>query len=143
MKPIFLITRSSEHTTTPVSDLNTTSCDNEEVFQEPLPDHLLNQGPWSPEESDLFLDAQRRFGKDWQAITMHVRTRKDTNVRAHAQKVHHRIKRLLNNRDNHSPEEVAKAEFYDSVLNSKMNKRFSRPHMYKKKMEKERLWQQQ
>ena len=41
-------------------------------------------GRWTQEEHEKFLDALRQYGKDWHMIQRHVKTRKVTNVRAHA-----------------------------------------------------------
>ena len=41
-------------------------------------------GRWEPDEHERFLEALRKYAKDWTMIEMHVGTRDVTNIRAHA-----------------------------------------------------------
>ena len=55
----------------------------------PKSDSVTSKGPkkigrWTQEEHERFLEALRQYGKDWHMIQRHVKTRKVTNVRAHA-----------------------------------------------------------
>ena len=43
-------------------------------------------GRWTDQEHELFLEALKLYGKDWEEIQAHVGTRDIVNVRAHAQK---------------------------------------------------------
>ena len=44
----------------------------------------FNVGRWSTEEHNLFLEALRLFGKNWDKIQKHVKTRNVCNIRSHS-----------------------------------------------------------
>ena len=92
------------------------------------------KGCWSHEEHQLFLEALRKYGKDWRAIQFHVKTRADTNVRAHAQKFLRRQRRIIRDYKQFEPQEVEEARFYANILSSKMHKKYSRQLLAKKKL---------
>ena len=43
-------------------------------------------GRWTEDEHERFINALRKYGKDWGMIQREVKTRKITNIRAHGQK---------------------------------------------------------
>ena len=45
-----------------------------------------NQGRWSEEEHDKFLEALHKYGRNWNAVHEHVVTRNSAQARSHAQK---------------------------------------------------------
>lgn len=45
-----------------------------------------NQGRWTSLEHFKFLEALKRYGKEWQKVQQHVSTRTSTQARSHAQK---------------------------------------------------------
>jgi SHAQKYF class myb-like DNA-binding protein len=45
-----------------------------------------NQGRWTSLEHYKFLEALKRYGKEWQKVQQHVNTRTSTQARSHAQK---------------------------------------------------------
>lgn len=57
-------------------------------------------GRWSAEEHERFLEALRKYAKDWTMIEMHVQTRDVTNIRAHAQKFLQKLVKLLGKDEN-------------------------------------------
>ena len=46
----------------------------------------FNAGRWSAEEHNLFLEELRIYGKNWDKIQKHVKTRCVQNIRSHSQK---------------------------------------------------------
>ena len=40
--------------------------------------------PWTEDEHKLFVEAVRKFGKDWQKIAEHVGTRRRDQIQSHA-----------------------------------------------------------
>ena len=44
------------------------------------------KGRWTSEEHKLFLEALRKFGKDWQSVEDFIGTRSSAQIRSHAQK---------------------------------------------------------
>ena len=63
---------------TPSSHATLTSNDNNGV--------TYNQGRWTCYEHFKFLEALKRYGKEWQKVQQHVSTRTSTQARSHAQK---------------------------------------------------------
>mmetsp|Transcript_26242 Transcript_26242/g.26149 ORF Transcript_26242/g.26149 Transcript_26242/m.26149 type:complete len:258 (-) Transcript_26242:1028-1801(-) len=47
---------------------------------------VYNQGRWTCLEHFKFLEALKKFGKEWQKVQQHVHTRTSTQARSHAQK---------------------------------------------------------
>jgi SHAQKYF class myb-like DNA-binding protein len=47
---------------------------------------VYNQGRWTSLEHFKFLEALKKFGKEWQKVQQHVSTRTSTQARSHAQK---------------------------------------------------------
>lgn len=47
---------------------------------------VYNQGRWTCYEHFKFLEALKRYGKEWQKVQQHVSTRTSTQARSHAQK---------------------------------------------------------
>jgi MYB-related transcription factor LHY len=41
-------------------------------------------GRWTDEEHELFLEALKIYGKDWEAVEKHIGTRDAAHVRSHA-----------------------------------------------------------
>ncbi|KAL1916681.1 uncharacterized protein VTP21DRAFT_5385 [Calcarisporiella thermophila] len=46
----------------------------------------MNVGTYSEEEEKLFLEALELYGRDWQALARHIKTRDSNSIRSHAQK---------------------------------------------------------
>jgi SHAQKYF class myb-like DNA-binding protein len=55
----------------------------------------FNVGRWSTEEHNLFLEALRIYGKNWDKIQKHVRTRCVQNIRSHSQKFNQKLEKLV------------------------------------------------
>lgn len=64
---------------------------------------LENTGHWEADEKRRFLNALRKYGLDWRMIHHEVRTRGIKNVRAHAQKLKKKLKKLLESHDTSEP----------------------------------------
>jgi SHAQKYF class myb-like DNA-binding protein len=62
------------------------------------------QGRWTPEEHSLFLEALRIYGKDWDAIQYHIKTRDAIHIRSHAQKFITKVKKAISNGE-HKPDD--------------------------------------
>jgi SHAQKYF class myb-like DNA-binding protein len=78
-------------------------------------------GRWTDQEHDLFLEALKIYGKDWENIERHVGTRDVIHVRSHAQKFLQKLKKLLEegNKD-------ADTRLYYEILHNKMTKPIKR-----------------
>lgn len=76
-------------------------------------------GRWTDEEHELFLEGIRKFGKDWELVKQHVKTRGIANIRAHAQKFFEKLVKLVEN-DDLSPDEITKS--YYEILSKKVHK---------------------
>ena len=53
------------------------------------------KGRWTNNEHDLFLEALVIFGKDWDKIEHHVKTRDAAHTRRHAQKFFTKLVKFL------------------------------------------------
>lgn len=49
-------------------------------------------GGWKNDESDKFMEALKRYGKDWYKIQAYVQTRDHQHIRSHSQKFHAKLK---------------------------------------------------
>ena len=49
------------------------------------------QGRWHKTEHDRFIDAIKKFGKDWKSVEQYIETRSGSQIRSHAQKFFNRI----------------------------------------------------
>ena len=49
------------------------------------------QGRWHKSEHDRFIDAIKKFGKDWKSVEQYIETRSGSQIRSHAQKFFNRI----------------------------------------------------
>jgi SHAQKYF class myb-like DNA-binding protein len=56
-----------------------------------------NNGRWTNEEHQLFLEAIFMFGNEWRKVQEHIKTRSSTQARSHAQKFFISIKKKLTN----------------------------------------------
>ena len=54
-----------------------------EPIKKELKSENIRRGPWTEEEHQLFLEALRLYGKDWESIACHVGTRNTALARAH------------------------------------------------------------
>jgi len=79
-------------------------------------------GRWSPKEHDRFLEALKLFGKNWEKIEKHVRSRDVVNIRAHAQKFLVKLVRFLDGKASVESMTMEEAEYYFGVLNQKVTK---------------------
>ena len=52
-----------------------------------------SRGRWSDSEHELFLEAFRAYGRNWEAVSMFVKTRTVIQARTHAQKYFLKIKK--------------------------------------------------
>lgn len=87
----------------------------------------FNTGRWTPEEHDLFLEALRIDGKDWDLIEQHVKTRDAAHIRSHAQKFFSKLVRFLGGEEMENP--IQDAAVYLEILQRKVEK----PHRKKSK----------
>mmetsp|Transcript_18715 Transcript_18715/g.28688 ORF Transcript_18715/g.28688 Transcript_18715/m.28688 type:complete len:93 (+) Transcript_18715:238-516(+) len=76
----------------------------------------FNFGKWSEEEHHLFLEALKLFGKDWEAIQGHVRSRNIKNIRSHAQKFFGHLLKFLELEQTMEEMTEAEAMFYHGIL---------------------------
>mmetsp|Transcript_10564 Transcript_10564/g.16149 ORF Transcript_10564/g.16149 Transcript_10564/m.16149 type:complete len:111 (+) Transcript_10564:512-844(+) len=76
-----------------------------------------NTGKWAEGEHQLFLDAVRMYGKDWDKIEDHIKTRSISNIRSHAQKFLIRLIRFLDKEDTIDELTEEDAQFYFGILN--------------------------
>lgn len=49
------------------------------------------QGRWHKNEHDRFIEAIKKFGKDWKSVEQYIETRSGSQIRSHAQKFFNRI----------------------------------------------------
>ena len=49
------------------------------------------QGRWHKTEHDRFIEAIKKFGKDWKSVEQYIETRSGSQIRSHAQKFFNRI----------------------------------------------------
>ena len=49
------------------------------------------QGRWHKSEHDRFIEAIKKFGKDWKSVEQYIETRSGSQIRSHAQKFFNRI----------------------------------------------------
>lgn len=49
------------------------------------------QGRWNKQEHERFIDAIKKFGKDWKTVEQYIETRSGSQIRSHAQKFFNRI----------------------------------------------------
>jgi SHAQKYF class myb-like DNA-binding protein len=55
----------------------------------------MNVGRWNSDEHDLFLEGLRIYGKNWDNICSHVKTRDSIHCRAHGQKFFAKLIKFL------------------------------------------------
>ena len=87
----------------------------------------FNTGRWTTEEHDLFLEALRIDGKDWDLIEQHVKTRDAAHIRSHAQKFFSKLVRFIGGEEMENP--IQDAAVYLEILQRKVEK----PHRKKTK----------
>ena len=65
-----------------------TKVDDDQLDTPSKRDHLANQssitGRWNKEEHDKFIDALKKFGKDWKRVEQHIESRTGAQIRSHA-----------------------------------------------------------
>ena len=67
----------------------------------------LRTGRWSKEEHQMFEEGLKLFGKDWQKMKVHMKTRSSGQIRSHAQKFFNQMKKLqVGDDSNDSTDEV-------------------------------------
>mmetsp|Transcript_8233 Transcript_8233/g.12608 ORF Transcript_8233/g.12608 Transcript_8233/m.12608 type:complete len:282 (-) Transcript_8233:699-1544(-) len=86
----------------------------------------LNNGPWSDEEHQRFLEGLKLFGKDWGPIEKHIGTRANKQIRAHAQKFTKALLKMLETKKTKLKLSENEATFYFGILNSRFHKTFSK-----------------
>lgn len=86
-------------------------------------------GRWTESEHELFLEALLIYGKDWDLIESHIKTRDAKNSRSHAQKFFFKLVKYLEG-DEEIPE-IQNAEKYLAIL----QKRVAKPNRKKKVVE--------
>lgn len=74
----------------------------------------FKEGKWSEQEHNLFLEALLKYGKNWQMITQHVRTRDTNHIRSHAQKFFRKLKNYLEK--GIVDDQIADAHLYFEIL---------------------------
>ena len=78
------------------------------------------RGRWTDEEHNLFLEALIKYGKDWDKIESHIKSRDAAHIRSHAQKFFTKLVKFL--AGNKSQEYIDKAEVYLEILQRKVLK---------------------
>lgn len=88
------------------------------------------QGRWHKNEHDRFIDAIKKFGKDWKSVEQYIETRSGSQIRSHAQKFFNRIIKKY---------EIDKTEVINFIQNSYDSEQSSTSAtpQKKKKLEKE------
>ena len=80
---------------------------------------IQNKGLWTKEEVDLYMEALRIYGKNWNLIAMHMKTRDQIHIRAHSQKFYIRLQRCQKKGcDPNSKFYVQNCQFYIDVLDT-------------------------
>jgi SHAQKYF class myb-like DNA-binding protein len=70
----------------------------------------VNNGRWTTEEHQRFIEALRLFGKDWHKVQDYIGTRTSAQTRSHAQKYFNKLCKRGNLRD---------LAIFDALLSSK------------------------
>ena len=81
------------------------------------------KGAWTYEEHENFLYALRVYGKDWRMIQWKIGTRDRKNILSHAEKYKVKLSKII--KESHDPHEIADAERYRTILDSRQHKLFS------------------
>lgn len=64
-------------------------------FEDPQSEQSsVAQGRWTDDEHKRFVEALRKYGKDWQQVEDHIGTRNSAQIRSHAQKFLNRIEKV-------------------------------------------------
>jgi SHAQKYF class myb-like DNA-binding protein len=66
-----------------------------------LTEENSNQGRWTDEEHEKFLDALKIYGKNWNKVHRHVGTRTSAQTRSHAQKYFNKLMKKGSKEGNH------------------------------------------
>lgn len=83
-------------------------------------------GRWNKEEHDKFIDAIKRFGKDWKRVEQHIESRTGAQIRSHAQKFFNRIIKKFNIEKNNV------IDFVHNAYNSNIDSSIQSPKRKKK-----------
>lgn len=83
-------------------------------------------GRWNKEEHDKFIDAIKKFGKDWKQVEQYIESRTGAQIRSHAQKFFNRIIKKYNIEKN----EVI--DFVHNAYNSNLDSSIQSPKRKKK-----------
>lgn len=100
-----------------------------------------NVGRWTEDEHELFLEALRIYGKDWNSITVHVGSRDAAHCRSHAQKFFTKLNKFLNrdpNNEDEAEEFIDDAEIYMEILQRKVENPVKRKRRKKHEILEER-----
>lgn len=66
---------------------------NSDIMQDDSPEETENNGRWSTEEHNKFLEGLAYFGKNWSKVHKHIGTRSSAQTRSHAQKYFNKLHR--------------------------------------------------
>jgi len=83
---------------------------------------IIAAGKWRPVEHQLFLEALKLYGKDWESIQKHVGTRDISMVQSHAQKFLQRLVKFMDGKAKIAKMSLEEAEFYYGTLNKKLHR---------------------
>jgi len=83
-------------------------------------------GRWNKEEHDKFIDAIKKYGKDWKQVEQHIESRTGAQIRSHAQKFFNRIIKK------YSIEKNEVIDFVHNAYNSNIDSSIQSPKRKKK-----------
>lgn len=85
----------------------------------PLSEENANQGRWTDEEHEKFLEALKIYGKNWNKVHRHVGTRTSAQTRSHAQKYFNKLMKKGSKEANQ--ESLKREDSHHSVSNKGTN----------------------
>ena len=77
-------------------------------------------GRWTQEEHRKFVEALKKYGKNWKKVEEHIETRDGAQIRSHAQKFFNRLQKQIVSKDK---EEISSSNTDDSIIEIYLSKR--------------------